>query len=395
MGPPDGLLDAAPAAPVPTVAMAPLTPLAPPAQSAAIGAPPRAVGAGGWTAAGAPARGRELVGGCRELAGKLLVYYLVRLRPQRRARRGTSDLASLVAEVYRRDPRHAVFLLERLCYDVVLGRWRAGDEPRHLLDAGAAGPLPDKSMILLHAGLGMALAEIHVCALAPGSSAAAIDGALERFAGQVRANARPELAAVAFEALGVMVRGLRARILAAVAARLQALDETLAAYFWHGAGRAIYFLPGLLVPVPGGAARGLAICRREPPLPGRRLDAIAGFCFASTMVNLRRPERVARLLPYLDREEVEALACGVAAALVTRHHTSPDEAAVRAFLRPLAARRGDLGADRSVAALWDEAVRQPSAEVLDRAYPLLLARGELASLARHRPLAAVLAPSNG
>jgi hypothetical protein len=332
----------------------------------------------------------------REFGGKLVAYYLVRLRVQPRAVRGECDLASLVVETYRRDPKHTAFLLERLCYDYVRGLQRAGraggagEIPRHLLDGQGAAALPEQSLILLHAGLGMALTEILLLPLRPGAPASTFDAALDRFAEMVEANSRPAFAAVAFESLGLMVRRFIPRLHGPVESRLRARDARLAAYYWHGAGRAIYFLPGLFHPFPGTARRGLEICRREPLEPQHRLDALAGFCFASTMINLRHPELVARLLPFLGPGEIEALASGVAGALMTRHHTSPDVSGVREFLLPIA-ERGGPAAD-FLAGLWEEEVRKPCAAALDHAYPLLRARGELASLARHRPLGSLPAP---
>ncbi len=356
---------------------------------------PQAAAPRSGPAAAAHGHLRELGAGFQEFGGKLVAYYLVRLRAQRRAARGGGDLGSLVAETYRRDPRHTAFLLERLCYDFVRGLRRSGAELRHLLDGAAPGALPEQSMILLHAGLGMALTDILVRPLSRSSPAAAVDAALDRFAESVRDNARPELAAVPFEALGLMVRRFIPRLHDLVEARLRARDERLTAYYWHGAGRGIYFLMSLFHPFPGTARRGLERCRREPLEPHHRLDALARFSFPSTMINLRHPELVARLLPYLGPGEIEALASGVAGALLTRHHTSPGEPGVREFLRPIAAPRPRPAGDRVAeiwVELWEDAVRRPCAEALDRAYPLLRARGELASLARHRPLGTLLAP---
>lgn len=321
----------------------------------------------------------------REFGGKLVAYYLVRIGAQRRAARGDRDLAALVAETCRRDPKHLPFMLERLCYDFVRGAWRTGDEPQHLLDGRAPRSFPDQSLILLHAGLGMALTENLMRPLRPDQPAAAFDAALDRFAGLVRANARPELAAVAFEAMGLMVRRFLPRLHDPLEARLRARDALLASYYWHGAGRAIYFLRGLFHPFPGTARRGLEICRREPVDAHHRLDAVAGFSFASTMINLRHPELVARLLAHLEPGEIEALASGVAGALLTRHHTAPEEPAVREFLRPLAEPRF-RPADGHSSGLWETVVRGPCQDALERAYPLLRARGELATLACYRRL---------
>jgi hypothetical protein len=372
----------------------------------------------------------ELGAGWRELAAKLVAYYLVRVRVQSRAARGNADLVELVAATCRRDPRHAAFLLERLCYDFVRGRWRRAGEPRHLLHGAAAERLPERSLILLHAGLGMALTEVLLRPLRSDSPAAAFDAALDRFAGLVGANARPEFAPVTYESLGLMVRRFLPHLHDAVEGRLRARDPNLAACYWHGAGRAIYFLPGIFHPLPAAGRRGLVICRREAPAAAYRLDAVAGFCFAAVMIDLRHPELVARLLRYLGPGEVAAMASGVAGALMTRHHTCPEDPAVGAFLRPLtgpiatlrlpaavsgaaaapgAAVSGDdvvatqaaaaarvpapsapgAAGDRAgllLAELWDREVRGPCAAALDRAYPLLRARGELATLGRYRPV---------
>jgi hypothetical protein len=348
--------------------------------------------AGYWPAPASRGAAHELGAGLQEFGDKLVAYYLVRIRAQHQAVRRGRDLAWLVGETYRRDPKHTAFLLERLCYDFVKGLWRAGEEPRHLLDGEAAGSLPEQSLILLHAGLGMALTERLLQPLASGSPDAAFDAALDRYAEVVKANARPDFAAVAFEALGLMVRRFIPRLHAAVEARLRERDARLASYYWHGAGRAIYFLPGLFHPFPGTARRGLEICRREPIEPEHRLDALAGFAFASTMINLRHPELVARLLPHLEPGEIEALASGVAGALLTRHHTCPDDAAVRGFLRPIADPRA-AAMDGCLAGLWEGAVRRPCAAALDHDYPLLRSRGELASFARHRQLGTLLVPA--
>jgi len=349
----------------------------------------RAASAPGAPAPAATALGRDLVAGFLELGDKLVAYYLVRIRAQGRAARGRRELASLVAETCRRDPKRTAFLLERLCYDFVRGRWRAGEKPWRLLCGEGAAALPERSLILLHAGLGMALAEILFGDLRPDSPREAFAAALERFTGLVMANARPEYAAVSYEALGLIVRRFLPRLHGAVEARLRAGDPRLAAYYWHGAGRAIYFLPGYFHPFPGTVRRGLEVCRREAPDASYRLDAIAGLSFASTMINLRRPELVARLLPHLEPAETAAMASGVGGALLTRHHTTPEEPAVRAFLRPLA--WPDRAAtDGGLAELWEGAVRAPCLLALDRAYPLLRARGELATLACHRPLGALL-----
>jgi|HubBroStandDraft_3_1064219.scaffolds.fasta_scaffold47575_2 hypothetical protein len=346
----------------------------------------------------------EMCDGVREVGAKLQVYYWVGLRSQRPALRRTGgDLPLLVAAAYRSDPWRTAFVLERMCYDLVLGVFRSGAVPSRLLDP-PGGALPDESLVLLHAGLGMALARRLLGPLRPRAPGAALDSALDRFAGLVADNAQPAFAPVCFEALGLVARRFFPGLHRQVEARMRARGPELAAWYWHGAGRTTYFLPTLCHPFPGTARRGAAICRSEPPAAENRLDALSGFCFAAAMVNLPRPGLVARLLPHLAPGEVEALASGVAGALLARHHTCPHDPAVHAFLawgQASPARGGARDAARGPAAAagrsetWEREVIGPCREVLERAYPRLRARGELSLLARHQPLAALLAQAEG
>jgi len=248
--------------------------------------------------------------------------------------------------------------------------------PRGILDGAAE--LPEESLILLHAGLGMGFAAALVSPLRPASPAPRLDDALARFAGLCRANSRPGYGRVAVESLGLMVRMFRAPLAPAVDRALARAAPELAPLFWHGAGRTLYFHPSGFL--PDGAARQVARCRREVPA-ACRLDALSGLAFAAAMVNLREPGIVARRLAQAGGgKEIDAFAHGVAAALVARRHTRPDDPAVGAFLAYRPAAGGD----------WEERVVAPCRDVLDRHYPRLLAERRLDELARYAPLAGLL-----
>ncbi|HVT61000.1 MAG TPA: hypothetical protein VHR45_21735 [Thermoanaerobaculia bacterium] len=338
----------------------------------------------------------------RQFRSKAAVYWLLRVSARSLMRPGV-PLAEQVEDIYRRQPcsrpprkgsglNRTAFEVERLCYDFVNAGWGRGkggesaQGPRQLLSGEAAAVLPQKSLILLHAGMGMALAEQTLRRLGPSSPAAAYEAALRRFLSLVELNSRPAYALVPVEALGMMVRLFRSRIRGAVERQLRAVDLGLAAYYWHGAGRAIYFLPAQFHPFPRSLDRGLEICRREPPEPAHRLDALSGFCFAAAMMGLGHPWTLEPLLARLGErtEEAEALASGIAACIVTRHHTTPDDPVIGAFLRyrpPAAeARRAEL---------WRRWVAEPCALVLERLYVRLEAEGRLGALARHQSLAAL------
>jgi hypothetical protein len=232
----------------------------------------------------------------------------------------------------------------------------------------------------LHAGLGMALAHQLLRRLAPASPAAAFDAALRSFLELVEQNSRPAYAIVPVEALGLMVRLFQPRIFRAVERQLRAIDPGLTSYYWHGAGRAIFFLPAQFHPFPGAIDGGLEICRREPPEPALRQDALSGFSFAAVMTDLRHPRSLEPLLGRLSErpEEAEALASGAAGAVLTLLHTTPDDPAIAAFLayRPPAS-------ETSRSELWQRWVAGPSAFAVEL-YPLLAASGQLGVFARHQ-----------
>jgi hypothetical protein len=74
--------------------------------------------------------------------------------------------------------------------------------------------------------------------------------------------------------------------------QLLALDADAVEYFWHGAGRAMYFAPMTMIPglSPWDAAD------QEPPDETARRNARAGVAWAFTIVNVRQPGIAAHFL---------------------------------------------------------------------------------------------------
>jgi hypothetical protein len=350
-----------------------------------------------------------------ELRNKARAYWLVGLRRRRMPRGAT--LGDRVARVYEREPETAPFRLERVCYDFVNAAWRRGSEPRALLAGGAA--LPEASLVLLHAGLGMALARRLLRPLGAGSPAAELDARMRRFMALVRDNSRPDLEPVAIEAAGTIVRMFLPRLRVGVAGWMRAAEPDREGFYWHGVGRAAYFLPASSLPRAGAMRHALKICRREPPDAATRLDALAGLAFAVTMINWHQPWLIERLFRLVAEEpdaatgpgaagepgamgepeaaatppgesaepgEVDAFASGVAACVIARRITVPatPPPPLFAYVPP------DAAGSRRVE-LWDGRVRRPCQAALAQLYPQLAARGELGGLARFKRLAPLLA----
>jgi hypothetical protein len=352
---------------------------------------------------GARIAGREIAAAWQELRNKARAYWLVGL--QRGAPRRGATLAELTAELCLRQPETAAFHLERLGYDFALAEWRRRGEPPCGLLADAA--LPEASLVLLHSGLGLALSRRLLRPFGAGSPAADLAAGLERLLALIEANARPDLAPVAIEAAGLIVRMFLPRLRAATARWMRAASPDLEGLFWHGIGRAVYFVPASSWPRPGALRHALALCRREPPDAATRQHALAGLAFAVTMINWQQPLLIERLFALLEIDaeraggadpagaggssgpplpprwegEAEAFASGVAACLFVQRFTLPN-----APPPPVLQHLPDAASDPRRRELWERHVRQPCAAALEQLYPRLVARRELSRFAWFQPL---------
>jgi hypothetical protein len=360
----------------------------------------------------------ELAASWCELRNKARIYWLIRYKKRPLPRGAT--LGALVARVYEREAETVAFSLERLGFDFVNAAWRRAGPPRGLLAADAT--LPEESLALLHAGLGMAASRRLLRPLGAGARPAELAARMRRFVELVHDNARAEFAPVAIEAAGMMVRMFLPRLKDGVARWMRDARPDLEGFYWHGTGRATYFLPANSVPRPGALRRSLAVCRREPPDESTRLDALAGLAFAVAMINWSQPWLIARLFRLLverpdatrwarsaaagrarqaaeaerfdgagdaarhgGADEAEAFASGVAACIIARQLTLALPAGP-----PLLSYTPPEVAGPRLAELWESRVRGPCAAVLAHVLPYLAARRELGRFARFQPLAPLL-----
>ncbi len=211
---------------------------------------------------------------------------------------------------------------------------------------------------MLSGGLGLAFAEHVLGELSPGSSAAAARRALEHFVDLCRANSAPRHLDSAIESLGLDARCFFPDLVPVLERGLLAQgDPALHRFFWHGAGRALYFVPVNFIPGYGSLWHAVRMARREAPSEAARHAALAGLSYAFIMVNMTQPAVLEG--PLRDHgEELRgtAYADGVAAAIAMRHEITPGAP----VLRRLAAHRPESGA----AKLWQEMIGQPCRRTL-------------------------------
>jgi hypothetical protein len=308
-----------------------------------------------------PGRLQQLGG--RELANKVESF---RLFDQARSR------ADGAGDPDPRDPYRALWVTEGRGYALAERAYRQGAAPRGLLGGADA----DGSLIPLHTGMGLALAERALRHLSARGVAREASAAVARFVAACRDNSRPGYAEAALEALGLVARNLRPGLVPLLDRVLAGLDPTLPAYFWHGVGRGLYFAPTNLVPCRCPFWPGLERARSEPPYQLGRLNAVAGLSWALALVNVRHPEVIAAFVDHLGDGAAwgAAFADGLCAALMVWDRWAPGSPQVAALLSHRAGPAGGRSQRR-----WERLVVAPARTLLARGAP----DGGVASIFRY------------
>ncbi len=112
---------------------------------------------------------------------------------------------------------------------------------------------------------------------------------------------------------------------------LALIDGPASEFFWHGAGRAMYFSPMYMLPglSPWDAASV------EPPNETARRNARAGVAWAFTIVNVRQPEIASNFLVnrVSEIEGNDAFTDGVYSALIMAGEMVPRHRFVTGYCR--------------------------------------------------------------
>ncbi len=268
------------------------------------------------------------------------------------------------------DPRHALWALEGLAHGHARAVLARDPNPVNLL---VGVNLPERGQVMAHLGLGMALTE-HVFGKVDPRDPEAVEVAVERFVALCRSNSVPEHQDAALESLGLVLRCFFPELVHPVDRALRGKrgsreswgshgDHPLDDYFWHGVGRAIYFLPLHLL--PGHGTIEVALHRLEKEVASSLDPEMAlrngrcGVAYAATMVNLGQPMVLERFVRQFPEAMDSAFVEGMASAALLRYCTTPDDLELAAFLeyRP-DARDGEL-AER-----WHRLVIEPIEDAL-------------------------------
>ena len=250
------------------------------------------------------------------------------------------------------------------------------------LSAGIGLDLPLCTMISLHAGLGMAFAERAFGSMGDSPSPARVTDAATRFVEMCRANCRPGWEYASIEPCGVVARTIYPGLLPAIGDAMGKIGEPYQRLFWHGVGRALYFVPTNFMPFMASHSRALESALSDPPTGEDKLNCAAGLAFAVTLVNLPQSAVVRELMTvFALRGARPSFTNGVISALLAWRSMAPDDTK----LLNLYLQTETGGAE---AVLWNEMVARPAAEALHNIYPGLEANNQIARVYSYRTLAA-------
>lgn len=212
--------------------------------------------------------------------------------PNRLSEDGTYPLEEMVANCYSHGDYPALWYVEGLGERYAEAYMAGGKEIRGLLTSGKAAAADPKIQTMMHAGLGITLAKHAVQDLTPWSTETEFRDAITLFLKLVHNNSIAGYEGAALESLGLVSRTWNGQLVSKIAMHLGGIDAEAYEYFWHGAGRAMYFSPMYMIP---GLSPWEAADHEPPDEIGRR-NARAGVAWAFTIVNIRHPEIAAHFL---------------------------------------------------------------------------------------------------
>lgn len=298
---------------------------------------------------------------------------------------GEFPLGELIEKAYSLGAYPDLWAVEGLGHDYATRAWESGKPPWNLLTDEKASVLPAKSLTMMHAGIGLAFAQKLMPPLTPYSSANEVRNVIDRFITLCRENSNVGYIGAAYESLGLVTRTWHPQLVTNVDKCLSEISEELLGYFWHGAGRALYFLPLYFVP---GLLSAWRAAFTEPPHEIGKRNAIAGLAWATTLVNMRQPEIMLRLLRLRGTQlaQTDAFANGVASSIVMGWDITPDDVYIKSFCQY----RPEIS-DSQITTLWHELISSSCQNALQTFHPALQKQNRLGDVFRYQSLSELAA----
>ena len=290
-----------------------------------------------------------------------------------RAPQGHWSLPELVDRALQLGDYSSVWVIEGLGSYYADLQLKHGGLPDHLLSDVQSRMLPAAGVLPLHTGMGLVFAESVLQAMNDATPQPVL---LDRLVALCRNNSQEGYWGAVFEALGLVARNLYPHLITSIDLHLRQNEELLA-YFWHGIGRGLYFVPTNFFPFHSAPWRAFDMCLREPPHETGRHNTVAGLAWALTLVNIRQPEIVAAFLKHHEKDmgEGDAVANGICSAMMIWRDSSPNDR----YLNALA----QYQPDSFLTPLWQKFVKE-SSDLARTYYPVLKTQQRLGELFRYQ-----------
>jgi hypothetical protein len=300
----------------------------------------------------------------REFRNKLRVFELFE-HPDSVLGLSSSNGLPLIEQIQlvrRLGPYSAVWVMEGLGHDYAETFWVRRAKPHGMFSTRKTAGLPANSLVPLHSGMGLSLAEHVLEEVTPKNSSSEIQRQLRHFVDLCDENSRSGYAPVAYESLGLVARNIFPRMVKTIDRELRQRDQQLLSYFWHGVGRAIYLAPTNFMPYAGALRCNFDSSLHEPPHELGRLNAMAGLAWALTLVNIQDPHVMESVLRQHGREvaDTDAFADGVGSGIVIWYDSTRDPSLIEALTD-----YEPKSSDPSLAGLWVSQVRRPCQRALE------------------------------
>lgn len=282
-------------------------------------------------------------------------------------------LEEYLPRALKRNPYASLFALEGLGRLYGTSYLKAEIEPKNILHTNVVPYLPESARLVLHAGIGLSFAKVLLDRIANSANEAKINETVQRIVGLCRDNSEPSCLGAALEALGLVVRCFHPQMMAQTVKNLEEHSPDVLPYFWHGAGRAIYFTPGNFLPFSTWNAIQMAkqLGKGDKMIQD---NAISGVISALVMVNVRSPEVLAHLVIDAHGKQLlgePGVAHGVATSIIMREITTPGASFIDSFLKFNPARASDEFREN-----WEQIVGAPSQRAVDVYAPAVKAQGQ-------------------
>ncbi|HEV8132789.1 MAG TPA: hypothetical protein VGQ81_16200 [Acidobacteriota bacterium] len=294
---------------------------------------------------------------------------------------GEFPLAELVQKAYDLGPYPDLWAVEGLGHDYADSVRRGGKPIRNILTSENARVLPAKSLTMLHAGIGLSFAQHLLETVTPYSPESKIRDMLREFITLCDENSQKGYVGAAYESLGLVTRTLHAQMVPVVDKQLSEIAPEVLGYFWHGAGRALYFLPIYIVP---GMLSPWRAIDREPPHDVGRLNARAGLAWATALVNIRQPQIMENVVRYHGDQlsENDAFSNGVSSSLIMSWDITPGEVYITDFCQ-----YQPDPSDQHLVELWNRLVKGPAENAVQRYHRVLQQYNRLEEVFHYQNLA--------